>query len=53
MSYIPAALAIDPTAFISTIVAAIAASLTLIIVLLVLSCGSNSMRPSVPYRAEE
>jgi hypothetical protein len=44
MSYIPAALAIDPTAFISTILAGIVGSLTLIIVLLVLSCGSNVLQ---------
>lgn len=41
MSYVPVTLAIDPVAFISTLVAGITASLTLIIVLLVLSCGSD------------
>jgi hypothetical protein len=44
MSYVPATLAIDPAAFISTVVAAIAASLTVIIVLLVLSCNSDGVQ---------
>ena len=44
MSYVPATLAIDPAAFLSTILAAVAAGLTFLIVLLIFSWGSDRVQ---------
>ena len=44
MSFVPATLAIDPAAFLSTIFAAVAAGLTFLIVLLIFSWGSDRVQ---------
>ena len=53
MSYIPAALAIDPVTFVSTIYAAVAAFLTFLIALLTWVECADRVQPIISERANE